>query len=242
MIVLFTDFGNTGPYVGQMRAVLERESPGVPVIELFNDAPSFNPVASSYLLAAYIDEFPSGTVFLGVVDPGVGTRQRKPMVYLVDGRWFVGPGNGLFDVILARGSEVKSWEITWRPEKLSNSFHGRDLFAPVAARLARGVSPDGKCNEHPEINIGPGDWPCVIYVDHYGNVMTGLRACNLVPAAKLVVGEHILERADTFGDVPVGQAFWYENANGLVEIAMNQGEANERLKIRLGDKVTVIQD
>lgn len=242
MIVLFTDFGITGPYVGQMRAVLEREAPGVPVIELFNDAPSFNPVASSYLLAAYVGEFPAGTVFLGVVDPGVGTRQRKPMIYEADGRWFVGPGNGLFDVTLSRSREIKSWEITWRPESLSNSFHGRDLFAPVAAHLACGESPQGVRVDNPDIVIGPGDWPCVIYIDHFGNAMTGLRARNLKAEIKLVVGQHILERAETFADVPVGQAFWYENANGLVELAVNQGRANEVLAIRLGDKVTIVED
>lgn len=242
MIILFTDFGNTGPYVGQMRAVLERESPGVSVIELFNDAPSFNPVASSYLLAAYVDEFPPDTVFLGVVDPGVGTKQRKPMIYKADGRWYVGPGNGLFDVILARSQKIESWEITWRPENLSNSFHGRDLFAPVAARLARGVTPEGERVDNPEIIIGPGDWPCVIYIDHFGNAMTGLRASNVDPEARLNVGTHILERAETFGDVPIGQAFWYENSNGLVELAVNQGLANELLAIKLGDRVNIIQE
>lgn len=242
MIVIFTDFGVTGPYVGQMRAVLEREAPGVPVIELFNDAPGFNPVASSYLLAAYVDEFPSGTVFLVVVDPGVGTKQRKPMVFEADGRWYVGPGNGLFDVILSRSDDVKSWEITWRPEKLSNSFHGRDLFAPVAASLARGEPPDGKRVENPDNVIGPGDWPSVIYIDHFGNAITGLRACNIDAKAVLGIGLHTLERADTFADVPIGQAFWYENSNGLVEIAVNQGRANEILAVNLGDKVTIFQD
>jgi S-adenosylmethionine hydrolase len=242
MIVLFTDFGNSGPYVGQMRAVLERETPGVPVIELFNDAPSFNPVASAYLLAAYVDEFPAGTVFLCVVDPGVGSKQRKPMVHEADGRWFVGPGNGLFDVILARSNEVKSWEITWRPEKLSNSFHGRDLFAPVAARLARGVPPDGELVENPEIVIGPGDWPCVIYIDHFGNAMTGVRAANVAPESKLNIGAYTLERAETFADVPIGQAFWYENANELVEIAVNQGRASEILSIELGNKISISED
>jgi len=241
MIVLFTDFGNTGPYVGQMKAVLAWEAPGIPVIELFNDAPSFNPVASSYLLAAYVDEFPEGTVFLGVVDPGVGTRQRKPMIYEADGRWFVGPGNGLFDVILSRSREINSWEITWRPERLSNSFHGRDLFAPVAAHLASGESPKGVRVENPDLVIGPGDWPCVIYIDHFGNAMTGLRAGNFDAEVKLGIGEHVLERADTFADVPIGQAFWYENANGLVELAVNQGRANEVLAIRLGDKVNLIE-
>ena len=242
MIVLFTDFGNTGPYVGQMRAVLERESPGVPVIELFNDAPSFNPVASAYLLAAYVDEFPTGTVFLCVVDPGVGSKQRKPMVYEADGRWYVGPGNGLFDVVLARSRDVKSWEITWCPEKLSNSFHGRDLFAPVAARLAQGVPPEGERVENPDIVIGPGDWPCVIYIDHFGNAITGLRATNVAPESKLTIGEYTLERADTYSDVPIGEAFWYENANGLVEISVNQGRANELMAIELGKKISVIKN
>ncbi|WP_455218467.1 SAM hydrolase/SAM-dependent halogenase family protein, partial [Kaarinaea lacus] len=225
-----------------MRAVLVREAPSVPVIELFNDAPSFNPVASSYLLAAYIDEFPAGTVFLGVVDPGVGSKQRKPMIYRADDRWFVGPGNGLFDVILARSKKIESWEITWRPDKLSNTFHGRDLFAPVAACLARGESPPGKGVDNPDIVIGPGDWPCVIYIDHFGNAMTGLRARNLNPAHRLIVGAYSLERADTFADVPIGQPFWYENANGLVEFSINQGRAVDMLGISLGDRVTVVQE
>lgn len=242
MIVLFTDFGITGPYIGQMRAVLEREAPGVPVIELFSDAPGFNPVASSYLLAAYVDEFPAGTVFLGVVDPGVGTKQRKPMIFKADGRWFVGPGNGLFDVALSRSREVNSWEITWRPEKLSNSFHGRDLFAPVAAHLARGDLPEGERVDNPEIVLGPGDWPCIIYIDHFGNAMTGLRAGHVETEMKIIVGEHVLEHADTFADVPVGQAFWYENANGLVELAVNQGRASEVMAIQLGDKVSIVTE
>ena len=87
MILLFTDFGTDGPYLGQMTAVLAREAPGVPVIPLFSDAPAFDPRASAYLLAAYTREFPAGTVILGVVDPGVGSP-RKPLAVQAGGRWY----------------------------------------------------------------------------------------------------------------------------------------------------------
>ena len=238
MIVLFTDFGARGPYVGQMRAVLVREAPHVPVIELFNDAPTFDPLASSYLLAAYVNEFPAGTVFLCVVDPSVGGA-RKPVMMRVDGRWFVGPDNGLFEVVAMRGSNAQWWEITWRPAHLSNSFHGRDLFAPVAARLARGEPPPGVLLTDRVAFTGPEDLPRIIYLDHYGNAMTGLRAACVSVKAVLQVGTHTLTRARTFADVPIGQAFWYENANGLVEISVNRGRADAMLGLSLGDAVTI---
>jgi S-adenosylmethionine hydrolase len=127
MIVLFTDFGLHGPYTGQMKVVLQRIAPGTPVIDLFADAPIGNPRASAYLLAAYAVWFPAGTIFLAVVDPGVGGT-RPAVIVKADGRRYVGPGNGLF--VQRRAGEALSWDITWRPEGLSASFHGRDLFAP----------------------------------------------------------------------------------------------------------------
>jgi len=137
MIVLFTDFGLDGPYVGQMKAVLHRDAPGVPVIDLFADAPAFDAKRSAYLLAAYAEEFPAPTVFLAVVDPGVGGA-RRPLMVEADGRRYVGPDNGLFEIVWRRARRRRGGAITWRPERLSASFHGRDLFAPVAARLAVG--------------------------------------------------------------------------------------------------------
>ena len=95
MIALFTDFGLHGPYTGQMKAALHQMAPGTPVIDLFADAPVGNPRASAYLLAVYAAWFPAGTVFLCVVDPGVGGA-RPPVILEADGRWYVGPGNGLF--------------------------------------------------------------------------------------------------------------------------------------------------
>ena len=94
MIVLFTDFGVGGPYTGQVKAVLRLAAPDTDIIDLFADAPAHDPKAAAYLLAAYVEEFPRGTVFLCVVDPGVGGA-RTPGVFNVDGRWYVGPENGL---------------------------------------------------------------------------------------------------------------------------------------------------
>ncbi|MDH3597421.1 MAG: SAM-dependent chlorinase/fluorinase, partial [Rhodospirillales bacterium] len=142
MIVLFTDFGLDGPYVGQMKAVLHAEAPGVPLIDLMADAPAFDARAAAYLLAAYAPAFPAGCVFLAVVDPGVG-GPRLPLAVEADARWFVGPDNGLLAPTARRAEAARTWQVTWRPDRLSASFHGRDLFAPVAARLALGEEPPG---------------------------------------------------------------------------------------------------
>jgi S-adenosylmethionine hydrolase len=241
MIVLFTDFGCHGPYVGQMRLVLETEASGVPVIELFNNAPCFDPHASAHLLAAYVNEFPANTIFLCVIDPGVGNEQRMPVVYQVDDYWFVGPGNGLFDVVAARGKNVKAWEINWRPERLSNSFHGRDLFAPVTAKLARGELPPGNLIDHTPTHRSTEDWPRVIYMDDFGNAMTGLRAEGVSPDSRISISTYTINYARTFSEVSPGQAFWYKNSNGLVEIAVNQGSAADVLKINLGDEITLFE-
>ena len=240
MIVLFTDFGLEGPYLGQVRAVLHREAPGVPVVDLFADAPAFDAMASAYLLAAYADAFPEGSVLLCVVDPGVGSA-RAPIVVRADGRWYVGPDNGLLAIAARRDAEARAWRITWRPERLSASFHGRDLFAPVAARLARGEAPAGE--SCPLSGLAGHDWPDdlarVVYVDRFGNVMTGLRAETLGADTALLAAGHRLERARTFSDVAPGDAFWYENANGLAEIAVNQGQAAARLGLAVGDGIDI---
>jgi S-adenosyl-L-methionine hydrolase (adenosine-forming) len=241
MIVLFTDFGLHGPYTGQMKAVLHQMAPGAPVVDLFADAPVGDPKASSYLLAAYATWFPPQTVFLGVVDPGVGGA-RPALIVEADSRWYVGPGNGLFELIQRRAEKARSWDISWEPEHLSASFHGRDLFAPIAAMLERGDPPPGRLRQD-RTDRRP-EWPEelaeIVYIDHFGNAMTGLRATELAKDARLVVSGRVLERARTFGDVPPREAFWYENANGLVEIAVNQGRTDRDLKLQIGNPIRVV--
>jgi S-adenosyl-L-methionine hydrolase (adenosine-forming) len=241
MIVLFTDFALHGPYTGQMKAVLHQMAPGTPLVDLFADAPVGDPKASAYLLGAYAVWFPEGSVFLSVVDPGVGGT-RPAIIVKADGRWYVGPGNGLFELIQRRAGEAQSWDIDWRPQRLSASFHGRDLFAPVAALLARGDRPPGRLRTDGADRRT--DWPDdlgeIVYIDHFGNAMTGLRAAILAPNTRLAVGNRALERARTFGDLPPGTAFWYENSNGLAEIAVNQGRADLDLALAIGTRVDVV--
>jgi S-adenosyl-L-methionine hydrolase (adenosine-forming) len=252
MIVLFTDFGEVGPYAGQIKAVLAREAPGVSVVDLLHDAPAFQAKPSSYILAALIDVFPTETVFLCVVDPGVG-GDRAAIVVEADGRWFVGPDNGLFEIVMRRANSISAWNITWRPENLSASFHGRDLFAPVAAMLARdlplpgGAAPPGDPpppgDPVPVDSLRRSDWPDdlaeIIYIDNFGNAMTGLRARGLGTKTRLEAGGHTTERFHTFSDLPSGGSFWYENSSGLAELAANQGRADRILGLGIGDPVRI---
>ena len=240
MVVLFTDFGWQGPYVGLLKLAIARYAPMVPVIDLCHDAPAFEVQCSAYLLATYAREFPPGAVFVAVVDPGVGGL-RPPLILRADEHWFIGPDNGLFDRVAARARQFQSWQITWQPERLSASFHGRDLFAPVAAMLVTGmVTP-------PQVGVAtpfkfqnwPDDLARIIYIDRYGNLITGIRAASMGPDAVIQVGDLILRQARTFSDVPVGEGFWYENSSGLVELAINQGNAAARFGVAVGAGVQV---
>ena len=133
MIVLFTDFGLHGPYTGQMKAVLHQMAPDVPIIDLFADAPAGNPKAAAYLLAVYADWFAAGTTFLCVVDPGVGGT-RPPVIVEADGRWYVGPGNGLFELIQRRAAKTRSWGIDFKPARTGR---GRESSPPCWRAASR---------------------------------------------------------------------------------------------------------
>ncbi len=239
MIVLFTDFGLAGPYTGQMKARLYQEAPGVPVVDLFADAPVWSPRLSAYLLAAYAGKFPAGAVFVAVVDPGVG-GDRAPLVIAIEDHWFVGPDNGLFELLIRRARDHAAWRITWRGESLSHTFHGRDLFAPVAARLARGEPPPGTPHRPWRPSQWPDDLAQVVYTDVYGNLITGLRAETVAPTQRLQAGGREIAHAPTFSAVPEGTVFWYGNSNGLVELAVNRGRADQVLGLLPGDVVVVL--
>ncbi len=242
LILLFTDFGIGGPYVGQVKAVLSARIAEVRMIDLMHDAPAHDPRAAACFLAAMLPDSPTASSFLVVDDPGVGTEARRPVVVQADGRWFVGPGNGIFNVVAARAGEVSRWNITWTPEReLSASFHGRDLFAPVAAMLARGEAPPGVPAEAPApTDAWPDDLREVIYIDRFGNAMTGMRASSAIKFETLSVNGTSLRRARTFGDVPRGEGFWYANSIGLVEIAVNQGRASNALGLDVGTSFAMV--
>lgn len=241
MIVLYTDFGIDDPYVGQMKAALLRHGQhDVPIVDLLHRVPDFAARAGAHLLAALARSFDPGTVFLAVVDPGVGSG-RSAVVLEADGKCYLGPDNGLLGVVAARAQALRTWRIAWRPNGLSASFHGRDLFAPVAARIAAGNWPAEALEESDGLDhpLPADDLAEVIYIDHYGNAMTGMRAARVPRDAVLAVGATRIAPARVFAEVPPGQAFWYENSVGLVEIAVNRGSAALVLSLAVGSTVAL---
>lgn len=238
-LVLFTDFGSSDPYAGQVKEVLHALAPGVPVIDLLNDVPPFRVRAAAHLLAALAPRFAAGSVFLAVVDPGVGAARGAAAVR-AGGRWFVGPDNGLLSVVAARYGDRECQRIVWSAPALSASFHGRDLFAPVAAGLAAGNLSAGHLApvDRLQVDFGPEDLPELVFIDHYGNAFTGLRAGGQSEDASLFVRNHRVRHARVFSEAACGEPFWYANSIGLVEIALNQASAAERLGLRPGDPVS----
>ncbi len=238
MIVLFTDFGTRDPYVGQVKSRLAEHAPDQPVVDLLHEVPDFNPHAGAHLLAAFAAGFPPGCCFLAVVDPGVGTP-REAVVVLAGGRWFVGPDNGLLSVVAARHSDTRIWRITWKPAEVSSTFHGRDVFAPIAAGIARGAFPADKLAPIARLDVefDAEDLARVIYVDHYGNAWTGVR--GVARDARVTAGGTLFKHSECFGQVGKGEGFWFVNSVGLVELAVNRGSAAAVYGLKVGDAVQV---
>ncbi len=236
-IALFTDFGQDGLYTGQMEAVIDAIAPQARIIHLLNNAPTAEPLLSAYLLQALSQYMPAGTIFLAVIDPGVGGK-RRAIVVEADGRFFVGPDNGLFDGVAKQALTHHFYEIVWRPENCSMSFHGRDIFAPVAARLFNRQT-DGllEAIAAPDLSAHPEHLEKIIYLDHFGNAMTGIRYHHQLDGLLLRLNHRLIQQAGTFSDVKPGELFWYKNSLGLVEIAANRHSAEELLNIQLGETV-----
>ncbi|NKD84838.1 SAM-dependent chlorinase/fluorinase [Haematospirillum jordaniae] len=236
MLVLLTDFGVSGPYIGQVKAVLAQKVPSVPIIDLFHDLPAFEPALAAALIPSYCGSpFPRGTVFMCIVDPGVGTS-RQALIVCSRGFWYVGPDNGLLSRIIDDDSQAQIWSLDWFPESASATFHARDIFAPAAAALACGYTPSPICRAplvatilgsddiiRCSAGIGQAVWQKVVYIDHYGNAMTGIRGADVGNQDTLEVSGYLLRRQRTFGMGENRVPFWYVNSNGLVELAIRNG-------------------
>ena len=241
MIILFTDFGTTDPYIGQMKAVFAQLVPHEQIIDLFHHVPNYEITAGAYLLPAYVKEFPIGSIFVCVVDPGVGGK-REAIVAKLDGQWFVGPDNGLLDVLAQRSTNVEWWHINSDPNIVSASFHGRDIFAPIASQISQSdLSALVSWRESKQLASMPEDVARIIYVDHYGNIISGYRFENITDTGELFFKGKKISQARTFSDVLPNQAFYYKNANGLLEIAVNQGSAEEMFDAKVGDRFSFIE-
>lgn len=237
-IVLATDYGISGAYVGQLKSAIYTLAPEARVIDLIHDLPAFNPRASAYLLASFLEYIPRESVIVGVVDPGVGS-ERRPIVLEGDGYTFTGPDNGLFSMVSRKLSEARWFEIMLSTEPASNTFHGRDVFAPTAARIVSGTAPG--LEPVPADTLAGGHWPDdlheIVYVDHFGNGLTGIRCRPSDRTRVLKIHGEALRYAPAFHCVAPGEGFWYDNSSQLVEVAVRDGSAAARLDLKVGDPV-----
>jgi len=254
IITLLSDFGSGSPYPAEMKAVLAGQCEAV-LIDITHDVPRHDVRTGAYLLAAVARSTPAGTVHLAVVDPGVGTA-RRPVVVISGGQSFVGPDNGLLLPAARRVGRPRVYEIT-APDIVqasgSSTFHGRDIFAPAVARLARGTPPDAlgrPVDRFVDLDLGVGRRTrgaltgTVIYVDAFGNLVTNIPAAALMPDGRPVgvtVGRRRLRAvaARTYGDVPSGRVAVVPNSDGLLEVAVREGSAAARLAAARGSTVTI---
>jgi S-adenosylmethionine hydrolase len=249
-IVLLTDFGLKDHYVGVLHSVLVREAPGAPRIDLNHEVPSGDVWQACYLLRCAWPHLPPNAVILAVVDPGVGTDRRAVALRIGD-RFLVAPDNGIADSV---GPADGALIVNWRRMGLqtpSRTFHGRDLFAPAAARLARGeelvsvgerIEPGSLAhNPLPDPETTSAGWRATVWhVDRFGNVVTNVPAGSVSPSAVVDRGEGTsARRVETFAQGSPGEVVMLEGSSGMLELVVNRGSAAEATGLARGDVVEI---
>lgn len=260
LITLLTDFGLQDGYPGVMKGVIWGIAPDAQIADLTHDIPPQDVLQGAMALRRLAPYFPPGTVHVGVVDPGVGTP-RRPLAARLGEQFFVGPDNGLVSLLLAhaeaQGLPVRCIHLNraefWLPQ-VSHSFHGRDIFAPVAAHLACGVSLErlGEPIDEPvrlEIpepqRIENGWWAQVLHIDRFGNLATNLGREQIGPEPSLRVrigGREIHGLSQAYGDASPGELVALFDSSGCLSVAVVNGDAARRLQVKTGDPVEVFQD
>lgn len=253
IVTLLTDFGTRDPFVGVMKGVILSRAPAARVVDLTHDIEPQRVGDAAFWLAQSYAWFPAGTVHVAVVDPGVGS-ERAPLALHADGHLFVGPDNGIFEVVVRRASGAEAREL--KPEHLelavpSRTFHGRDLFAPFGAALAAGTLDFGdvgplrkptRTTLVPEAALSSnGAEGVVIVVDRFGNLITNLPGEALAerPRASVSLAGHTLKAVRTYSEVPEGVLAALVGSHGFVEIFARSGSAAERLMAKRGTPVRV---
>ncbi|WP_448562936.1 SAM hydrolase/SAM-dependent halogenase family protein [Trichothermofontia sp.] len=254
-ITLLTDFGLQDSYVAVMKGVITGISPQIPVIDLTHQIPPQAIALARFHLLTAFPYFPAGTVHVVVVDPGVGSPRRAIAVKLTQGSVLVGPDNGVLGGVIQQYPVQAAVTLTnpayWRVAQPSATFHGRDIFAPVAAHLASGVplSALGKAIAPATLidldlpvcqNTATGVRGAVQAIDHFGNVITNIPATQLQDRPWQVVWrDQIIPPATTYSNVPPGSLLALIGSHGWLEIACHRGSAAGQLNAVLGETVTV---
>ncbi|HEX6965608.1 MAG TPA: SAM-dependent chlorinase/fluorinase [Gemmatimonadaceae bacterium] len=242
IITLLTDFGTADGYVGEMKGVLLSLAPEARLVDISHDVEPQDIERARLAIARFWRRFPAGTVHLVVVDPGVGTA-RRAIAVASDGRFLVGPDNGVLSpALLVRGARVVSLAT---PSHSSSTFHGRDVFAPAAALLATGTSLDslGPSVDDPIVRRTPETTRLpdgtivgqVINTDRFGTLVTNLVAPR--GGSVEIAGHSVGALKRTYADVPSGALLALIGSSGLVEIAVRDGSAARELAVGRGARV-----
>jgi S-adenosylmethionine hydrolase len=242
IVTLTTDFGWEDSYVAEMKGVLLSLVPDVQLVDVTHDVSPQDVVAGSIVLERVVRLFPPGTVHLAVVDPGVGS-ERKLLVVRVREQFVVCPDNGLITWTWRRHPGAVAHELTWRPPEWSATFHGRDVMAPLAGRIAAGNAWPKLCRPMHQprlLDLTPArslDEARVIHVDHFGNATTNVpgELLNGVAGVHVVRSKCPLRR--TYADVAKGKPLALIGSSGLLEIAVRDGSAARQLRLRVGHAV-----
>ncbi|MGD8239878.1 MAG: SAM-dependent chlorinase/fluorinase, partial [Armatimonadota bacterium] len=245
IVALLTDFGAADPYVGAMKGVILGVCPAARIVDVCHGVPAQDVLAGALMLQASYQYFPAGTVFVAVVDPGVGSA-RRAVAAEADGRFFVCPDNGLLSGVAMRTPIARAVELTnsqFFLPRVSQTFHGRDVFAPVAAHLAAGIPlgafglpvEDLVTIPITEAERTPGGWDVqVLYIDRFGNAVTDLReedVAGIAPGSiRFRIGKRTIEGlSQSYADVREGEPLAVVGSWGYVEISICNGSAAEQL-------------
>jgi S-adenosylmethionine hydrolase len=260
-VALLTDFGTRDHYVGAVRGAILAVCPGATLVDIAHDVPAHDVAEGAYLLGAAFPSFPPATVFLAVVDPGVGS-ERRGLAVEAGGYRFVGPDNGILSFVLAEHHDARVRELTnrglFRP-RVSPTFHARDVFGPVAGHLAQGLPLDlvgppvadpRTLPAPPLVRRSAAEWEAtVIHVDRFGNLTTNCREGQVeavleavggdLAALVVVVEGMVLPLVRTYADVSEGEACALIGSSRRLEVAVNRGSASRLLGAGKGSPVRI---
>jgi S-adenosyl-L-methionine hydrolase (adenosine-forming) len=256
IITLLTDFGSKDHHVGAMRGVILGINPHATIVDISHYISPHNIVEGAFLLSNVYTYFPSGTIHLAVVDPGVGSK-RKPILVKGENFFFIGPDNGLFGLIYDQLKKFSVYELTnthFFLKTVSATFQGRDIFAPVAAYLSRGVSPLEMGKETKNFQRLSLPQPIlekkkirgkVMYIDNFGNLITNITVNHLKnlekPPSKIKIRENVISGlSKNYQEVKKGTLLAIMGSSNFLEISVREGNAQKKLKSKEGDEIKVL--
>jgi S-adenosylmethionine hydrolase len=257
IITLTTDYGTNDHLVGTLKGVILKINPDVTIVDISHDVTPYDLLDGALTIGSSYTYFPPRTIHVVVVDPGVGT-ERRPLLVTGDTQYFVAPDNGVLSLvyereenILVRHANVEHYYL----QPVSKTFHGRDVFAPVAARLAKGSQASAMGEEISDYkkfamptpkSAGGLSKGVVLRVDSFGNLITNFRPEDLPATAiesgtvQFAVGHHAVTKlVDTFAKGNPGEPFAYIGSNGFIEIGINRGSAAKSMAIGRGAQITL---